>query len=81
MSFSDRKKTILNSLGFFWTEVFLDDDFVNSYSKTLAIQYNDLDTIVANTPGVKSREDIPVFEARRSGATRAPCRQGRGECR
>ena len=62
MSYSETRNVIINSLGFFWTDVFANEDFVDSYSTTLAIQYNDLNTIVENTPTVKARRDIPVFD-------------------
>ena len=62
MSYSATRTKILNTLGFFWTDVFNNDDFVDAYSTTLAIQYNDLNTIVENTPTVKARRDIPVFD-------------------
>jgi hypothetical protein len=62
MSYSETRNVIVNSLGFFWTDVFQNDEFVDNYSSTLGIQYNDLNTIVQNTPQVKARRDIPVFD-------------------
>lgn len=62
MGYSDTRTQILNTLGFFWTNVFEDLEFTDNYATTLGIQYNDLNTIVENTPTVKARRDIPVFD-------------------
>lgn len=49
-------------LGYFWREVFLDQAFVDAYSRSVAVSLEQLQLRVAELPGYSSRHRIPVFE-------------------
>lgn len=66
MSFSAERQKVLEMLGFFWTRVFLDSDFVDKYATTIAVQFQDLNEYVELLPDYLSRQLLPVTQVQDS---------------
>jgi len=62
LSFLDQRKRVLNILGFFWTRVFLGTEFVDGYSRSLAVLMNDIANAYDRLPDYLARLKIPLFE-------------------
>ena len=60
--FSEEKKQVLDMLGFFWTRVFLDEDFVNGWANTISIQLQRLNRFADRMPDYLSRQLMPIKE-------------------
>ena len=60
MSFADTRIRVANALGFFWLKVFTDQDFVDGYTKSLAVPLADINRMVDELPEYQSRYTIPV---------------------
>lgn len=62
MSYVDVKLDVLKTLGYFWSRLFRNAEYVDSFSKTLAIHLADLERVSEELPEYLSRTEIPVFD-------------------
>lgn len=60
MLFSSERQKIIDILGFFWSRVFLDSDFVDKLATAVAVQFQGLNDYVAELPDYLSRALIPI---------------------
>jgi len=64
-SFAETKTAALEALGFFWNKVFLDTDFVDGYSTSVAVELQSLDEFVDRLPDYLARRKTPTKELSR----------------
>lgn len=56
------KQQIIEILGYFWNRLFLDSDFVNAWSTSIAVPIDDLNKDFQTLPSYMSRYTIPVTD-------------------
>jgi hypothetical protein len=59
---SEYRQQLLNMLGYFWTNVFLDSSFVDAYVSSVAVPFGRLDSEVAKLSSYTSRSAVPLKE-------------------
>jgi hypothetical protein len=60
----DAKNDVLTALGFFWTRVFLDSDFVDGYSTSIGVELAQLNELTEVLPDYASRRKTPIKHVR-----------------
>jgi hypothetical protein len=60
--FSQEKQQVLDMLGFFWTRVFIDKEFVDGYAESISLQLQRLNRFADRLPDYLSRQLVPVTE-------------------
>ena len=60
MSYSDVKTEVINTLGIFWVKVFANRQFVDAYTSSIAVHFNDLNTLTELIPDLKSLDDMSI---------------------
>lgn len=64
MSYAEIRQNILKTLGYFWTRIFQNADYIDGLSKALAIHLTDLEAAAEELPEHMSRLEIPSFGSR-----------------
>jgi hypothetical protein len=59
MAYLATRDTVIKALGYFWNSVFLDSDFVSSYSQSISVSLAQLATEIERLPDYTSRFSIP----------------------
>jgi hypothetical protein len=62
VSFLSQRQKLLEILGFFWTDVFLGQEFLDGFTTSLAVPFNDLANQYARLPDYLSRYTVPLKE-------------------
>ena len=62
MSYTQINQDILKTLGYFWLRIFENAEYVESFSRTLAIHLSDLERVSAALPEYMARGELPVFD-------------------
>ena len=60
MSYRDTRLKLAQALGFFWLRIFTDQEFVEGYVNSIAVEFWDLDRMVAELPDYQSRYLLPL---------------------
>lgn len=64
MSFIDERQQLIEALGYFWTKIFLDSEFIEGYVDSFSLRLTDLRELSDNLPDYASRKLLPVTEIR-----------------
>jgi hypothetical protein len=62
-SFADAKLEFIKTLGFFWTQVFRDQAFLDGYADSVLVKFQDLDAYADTLPDYLSRYLIPLTKS------------------